>query len=162
MMTAASGPSQVPSGPGIPNINPVTGLSTDYLNHFTEAIMALAMADAMPECLDDLRDWRPKTYTEHFAASGFSNRDAAIRAYRTADPAAREALEAASRRLNAILAATCDAVVHDRAANADALTRRALDDLRPLIDRMAALINGTSGAGDRTSAQAAIDAMFGR
>ena len=31
----------VTSGRGGPNINPATGLSTDYLNHFTEAIMLL-------------------------------------------------------------------------------------------------------------------------
>jgi hypothetical protein len=149
----------VPSGPGIPNINADTGLSTDYLNHFTEAIMALEMVGTMPECLDDLQAWRPKTYIEHFAASGFSNRNAVIRAYHAADPAARQALEAASQTINAILVATCDAVIHN--PNAEALTRRALDELRPLIARMAALINGKSNA-NRTSAQAAIDAMFGR
>ena len=56
----------------------MTGLSTDYLNHFTEAIMLLEMAGELPECLDDLRAWRPKTYTEHFATSRFSNREAVI------------------------------------------------------------------------------------
>ena len=152
----------VTTGPGIPNINPVTGLSTDYLNHFTEAMMALEMAGAMPECLDDLRHWRPKTYSEHFAASRFSNRNAVIRAYQASDPELRAALEAASRRLNAILAAARDAVVHDRVANADTLMRRALNDLRPLIARIAALINGCSSTSERASAQAAIDAIFGR
>jgi hypothetical protein len=32
------------SGPGIPNINPAIGPSTDYPNHFTELLMALEMA----------------------------------------------------------------------------------------------------------------------
>jgi hypothetical protein len=59
------------SGSGVPNINPVTGLSTDYLNHFTEALMALEMAADTPECLDDLKAWRPKSYAEHFAQSRF-------------------------------------------------------------------------------------------
>jgi hypothetical protein len=35
--------SPVTSGRTGPNINPVTGLSTDYLNHFTEAIMLLEL-----------------------------------------------------------------------------------------------------------------------
>ena len=57
------------SVPACPNINPATGLSTDYLNHFTEALMVLEMVRDMPECIDDLRAWQPKTYTEHFAGS---------------------------------------------------------------------------------------------
>src|SRR3954447_21763145 len=77
------------SGSGLPNINPVTGLSTDYLNHFTEALMALEMAADIPECLDDLKSWRPKTYRQHFAASNFKNRTAVIDLYAAADRALR-------------------------------------------------------------------------
>ena len=65
----------------MPNINPATGLSTDYLNHFSEALMALEMVRDMPECIEDLRAWTPKTYAEHFAGSRLSNRDAIIRMY---------------------------------------------------------------------------------
>lgn len=98
---AAAG-SRIPSG-SIPNINPLTGLSTDYLNHFTEAVMALEMAASMPECLDDLRAWGPKSYVEHFAASRFSHRAAVIDAYRAADGATRTALDAASTTLHATI-----------------------------------------------------------
>lgn len=150
----------VPSGRGFPNINPVTGLSTDYLNHFAEAVMALEMADHMPECLDDLRDWQPRTYAEHFATSRFSNRDVVVRAYHAADPAVRAALDAAAETLNATLAATRDAAI--RMANTDALARYSLSVVRPLIARIAALINGTAEAAGQASAQAEIDAMFGR
>src|SRR5262245_28249336 len=41
------------------NINPRTGLATDYLNHFNEAIMLLEMIPDMPECADDFLEWRP-------------------------------------------------------------------------------------------------------
>src|SRR6185369_3452851 len=84
------------SGPGIPNINPVTGLSTDYLNHFTEALMALEMAADIPECIDDLRAWRPATYAEHFAQSQFTNRSTVIRLYEAADPVLRAQVDRAS------------------------------------------------------------------
>lgn len=151
--------SPIPSGAGIPNINPITGLSTDYLNHFTEAIMALEMAGEMPECLDDLRDWRPKSYIEHFAASRFSNRAAVVRAYEAADPALRAALDVASRALNATLWAARNAAIRGRSTNGR--MRHSLDELRPLISRMAALINGTVGT-DRGATQATIDAMFVR
>ena len=64
--------------------------------------MVLEMAGAMPECLDDLRAWQPKTYAEHFAASRFSNRDAIIAAYQAADPAVRGALDRSAELLNAL------------------------------------------------------------
>lgn len=160
---AASDP--VPSGPGIPNINPLTGLSTDYLNHFTEAVMVLEMAASMPECLDDLRAWRPKTYTEHFTTSRFANREAVIRAYEAADPAVRAALDEASETLNTVLAQTRNVVLeHLATPAADALAQRALHWLKPLIARTAAVINGTTTKEpERTgSPQAAIDAIFAR
>jgi hypothetical protein len=35
------------------NINPQSGLATDYLNHFNEAIMLLEMIPDMPDCVED-------------------------------------------------------------------------------------------------------------
>src|SRR5471030_1580929 len=71
------------------NINPVTGLATDYLNHFNEAVMLLEMLSGCPECLDDFLGWRPMSYREHFVASRFKGRDKAIAAYDAADPSLR-------------------------------------------------------------------------
>ena len=73
------------------NINPVTGLATDYLNHFNEAIMMLELASQLPECADDFCAWRPLSYCKHFAASRFRERDLAIAVYGQADPALRRA-----------------------------------------------------------------------
>ena len=41
------------------NINPKTGLATDYLNHFNEAIMLLDLLPSMPECIVELIGWEP-------------------------------------------------------------------------------------------------------
>src|SRR5690242_21275670 len=68
------------------NINPRTGLATDYLNHFNEAIMLLEMIPDIPDCAADFMDWQPLTYPEHFMASNFKARDLAIEAYEQADP----------------------------------------------------------------------------
>src|SRR5580765_4567683 len=67
------------------NINPRTGLSTDYLNHFNEAVMLLEMVPDMPECAEDFLTWTPLSYAEHFWASNFKARDLAIEAYEKAD-----------------------------------------------------------------------------
>src|ERR1700704_5704640 len=67
------------------NINPRTGLATDYLNHFNEAIMLLEMIPDMPECAEDFLTWTPLSYAEHFWASNFKARDLAIEAYELSD-----------------------------------------------------------------------------
>src|SRR6478609_2369413 len=72
------------------NINPKTGLATDYLNHFNEAIMLLEMIPDMPDCFEDFLGWQPLSYREHFTASNFKGRDLAIAAYEKAEPAVRE------------------------------------------------------------------------
>src|SRR5215813_12465452 len=71
------------------NINPRTGLATDYLNHFNEAVMLLEMVPDLPDCAEDFLQWRPLSYPEHFTASNFKARDLAIEAYEAADPAVR-------------------------------------------------------------------------
>src|SRR6187399_1049655 len=71
------------------NINPRTGLATDYLNHFNEAIMLLEMVPDMPECAEDFLGWHPLSYAEHFTASNFKARDLAISAYESANPKIR-------------------------------------------------------------------------
>jgi hypothetical protein len=155
----------VASAAAYPNINPQTGLSSDYLNHFTEAVMMLEMAASMPECLDELRAWRPKTYVEHIAGSHFSNRGAVIRAYQAADPAVRSALEEASKALDAALLESRKAVLQDGATAADGSTaQQVLLRLKPLMVRAAAVINGTAHGETASSgnSQTAIDAMFAR
>ena len=67
------------------NINPRTGLATDYLNHFNEAIMLLEMIPDMPECAEEFLGWQPLSYREHFTASHFKARELAIEAYDSAD-----------------------------------------------------------------------------
>src|ERR1700750_3489684 len=71
------------------NINPRTGLATDYLNHFNEAIMLLEMIPDIPECAEDFLAWSPLSYAEHFTASNFKARDLAIEAYEKAEPSVR-------------------------------------------------------------------------
>src|ERR1700736_6040258 len=73
------------------NINPRTGLATDYLNHFNEAIMLLEMIPDIPECAEDFLAWTPLSYAEHFTASNFKARDLAIEAYESADAKVRTA-----------------------------------------------------------------------
>ena len=147
------------SGAGIPNINPVTGLSTDYLNHFTEALMALEMAADIPECLDDLKAWRPKSYADHFEQSRFKNRAVVIDFYRVAEPALRRQVDWLSDAINGLLIEAIETATDPAAVAATA--QHATAAVRPLMAELADLINGTADKPvERRSSQAAIDAMF--
>ena len=88
------------------HINPDTGLATDYLNHFNEAIMLLEMLDACPDCAEDFLAWRPMSYREHFEASRFKGRELAIAAYDAAAPDARDGLDALTATMTVVLEAT--------------------------------------------------------
>ncbi len=48
------------------NVNDDTYLATDYLNHFNEIVMLLEMIPDMPDILEDAKEWRPKSYDQHF------------------------------------------------------------------------------------------------
>src|ERR1041384_2667321 len=90
------------------NINPKTGLATDYLNHFHEAVMLLDLLPHTPECIVELIGWEPLSYEEHFAASHFKDKDLAIAAYAAAEPTARMRLDELADTMNALLVATCE------------------------------------------------------
>src|ERR1700738_1302655 len=87
------------------NINPRTGLATDYLNHFNEAIMLLEMVPDMPECAEDFLLWCPLSYREHFTASNFKARALAIAAYDSADAGIRTEFDNITSAMTSILSA---------------------------------------------------------
>lgn len=138
------------------NINPQTGLATDYLNRFYEAIMLLELLPSCPECRDDVLAWRPLGYCEHFAASSFSGRDLAIAAYAAADPALRANLDDLIVAMTALIEDIRAALQTDPAAEpAGEMAGRTAAQLRPLAARAAALINGESEA-----PQAVVDGLM--
>ena len=63
------------------NVNEQTLLATDYLNHFNEVVMLLEMLPDMPEMIDEVRNWKPKPYQDHFRSSTIADRELAIEAY---------------------------------------------------------------------------------
>lgn len=147
------------------NINPATGLATDYLNHFNEAIMLLEMLTSCPECIDDFLAWKPMSYREHFAASRFKDRQMAIEAYETADPAVRHRLETLTDTMTSVLAATRSAMQADLPPKATAqLAQKSAEWLKPLVARAGAVINGETGAAAAVAKapQAAVDLLMKR
>jgi hypothetical protein len=129
------------------NINPRTGLATDYLNHFNEAIMLLEMIPDMPECAEDFMSWRPMSYTEHFTASSFKARDLAIEAYEAADPTTRAEFDNITNTMTSILTAVSAAMgkVHQDKTRAK-LAEQATIWVKPLVALAGGIINGGTEA----------------
>jgi hypothetical protein len=129
------------------NINPRTGLATDYLNHFNEAIMLLEMIPDMPECVEDFLGWHPLSYREHFMASNSKARDLAIEAYDSADAMIRAEFEDITSAMTSILIAVGTAM---RKAGQDktcsVLAEQAIGWVKPLVTLAGGVINGSSEA----------------
>ncbi len=146
------------------NINPHTGLATDYLNHFNEVVMMLEMLPAMPECAEEVLEWQPLSYEQHFEASNFAEKNLAIEAFHAAPAAVRRALRDVVATLNT---AVCEKQgrlrdAADIAPLADAIARETADEIKPLIATASGIIHGHLDPAEtvETDSQAEIDALF--
>jgi hypothetical protein len=127
------------------NINPRTGLATDYLNHFNEAIMLLEMIPDIPECAEDFLLWQPLSYCEHFMASSFKARDLAIAAYESADLDIRFEFEQITDTMTSILTALSAAMRDSTLDTTRAkLAQQAVGWLKPLVVAASGVIHGDS------------------
>jgi hypothetical protein len=122
--------------------------------------MLIQMVADMPEMMDEVRAWQPKSYPDHFRDSGFANRDLAIDAYYNATDHYRAALVMIA---DAISFRIAEAVVTlSRLIDAQDQNRLplacddAVRDIGALIEQAGGVIHG-----DRArSAQADIDRLI--
>ncbi len=142
------------------NINEKTLLATDYLNHINEIVMLIEMVPDLPEMIDDVKMWQPKTYQEHFADSGFSDKDLAIAAYEVAPPEYREPFERTVAQINRVIAeGLAEIQVAVDGGDADELREACTataNTVRKLITLTDSVIHGSAGPTD----QATIDALL--
>ena len=131
-------------------INSETLLSTDYLNHFNELVMMLDLIPDMPEMLEETKEWRPKTYAEHFQDSAFTHKDLAIAAYDHVLDDDRKALEMTVDRMNQTVSETFtaldDAILAGDSDRLRMICSTASQALQGMIDRCSGIINGVEGA----------------
>lgn len=145
-------------------IDGTTLLSTDYFNHFNEVIMLMSMLGDMPEMLEDIRAWQPKSYKQHFEQSGLAFAPLAIEAFDHVPEHFRSAFDAVIAELDETIIESIDALGAMEgepemfAATARTYWRR----LQLLVDQGSAVVHG-SIAGSRPEAtldQSAIDDLF--
>lgn len=149
------------------NINPKSFLATDYLNHFNEVIMLIDMLPDMPDMLDDVLEWEPKSYPKHFAQSGFAGRDMAIAAYYQSPIHVRYAFDAVVSEIDTLLLSTMSELrrMRDNPDLMISLARQAIGDLHGLVEAASSIINAADSVPVDSSesehhAQSTIDALF--
>lgn len=128
------------------NINRDTLLATDYLNHFNEIVMLLEMLPDMPDIFEDAREWRPKTYKQHFEDSNFTDRELAIAAYDHVPENFRLAFEGFVSHMDRIVASSlamvAEAIAADDQPRLRDVSKTASDTLKDLINAVATIIRG--------------------
>ncbi len=160
------------------NINEQTFLATDYLNHFNEIEMLVEMLPSMPECIEDICLWQPKSYEDHFTDSGFRDRDLAVLAYRSAPEIVKKRFDETIAQLDRCVIDAIESLKETYEMEAPeqlgALCAKSTVELRDYINRASAIINGqnetvcsvdfsSSGSAERDSiekTQAAVEALF--
>ena len=132
------------------NIDERTLLATDYLNHFNEIVMLLELVPDMPDCLEDAKEWRPKSYAEHFRDSGFVDGALAVAAYAHVEPKYRQPFEDTIERMNRLVALSVGrietALAGGEGERVKHVTQTATRALKKLIDRASAIIHGSEVA----------------
>lgn len=146
------------------NINPETGLATDYLNHFNEVSMLIEMLTDMPEMLEEARAWQPYTYQEHFQASGFSEAAFIIDCYNQATPVLKKLFDDQSKDLTAVIQTVLEQARPDEPRWRQVELPHIISDIQERIGRLYGLVHGHQGldqtAVDAELGQDAIDDLF--
>jgi len=74
-------------------VNPASGIANDYLNLFNEIVMLVEQLPSMPDLFEDVKNWRPVSYRDYFAASSLPGSQSALEAYDRLDSFFRKEFE---------------------------------------------------------------------
>jgi len=147
------------------NINPKTGLSTDYLNHFNEMVMLIELYPSAPDLREEILGWKLLSYREHFETSGFRAKALALLAHDLAAPALKKSLDVIIAEIETVLLLAQNAIAGERFhGEANPTLHESAEAVEMLIARASALINGLAEPQEASAddAQAAVDALFRR
>lgn len=142
------------------NINPATGLATDYLNHYNEVAMLIATLSDMPEMSEMIMDWRPVGYPTHFRRTGFGEKGLAIAAWVLASREVKQQFRLAADEVESRIIAVQQrlSAAPDRASD---LAPEAAEIFEH-IARIGGVINGGAAAPllQQSAAQDLVDSLF--
>lgn len=144
------------------NINGQTFLATDYLNHFNEIVMILEILPDCPECFEDAREWRPKTYRQHFADSMLSDSALAIEAYDHCPARFREPFERVVEHMDNLVMFALRRLAEPVARQDAATIRRIAEAVGNRLEMLITMASGIIHGNVQTVGQRDIDALLAR
>lgn len=144
------------------NINGQTLLATDYLNHFNEIVMILEILPECPECFEDARSWQPKSYQQHFADSGLSDRDLAVEAYAHAPARFRQPFDRVVEHMDNLVMFALRRLEEPVMKQDEAAVRKIAAAAGSRLERLIAMASGIIHGGVDTVGQQDIDALLAR
>lgn len=142
------------------NLDPETLLATDYLNHFNEIVMLLEMVPDMPELMEEVRAWRPKSYVDHFRDSTIADRELAMTAYPHVLPVYRGPFDRTTEQLNILIASAVERMDKYIEAGDTDMLRETTGVMSRMIQRLLDTASGIIHGATTTMAQEAIDAII--
>ena len=135
------------------NVNITSFLATDYLNHFNEVFMMLEMVPDMPDMLEEVVEWKPKPYEQHFRDSSLHTENLIIEAFNLSPDEYRRPFDRIVKRLDDVLLKLISESSHLLQAGETEKLAQLIHDRMPIIARlitaMGGIINGDSSALDR-------------
>jgi hypothetical protein len=139
------------------------GLSTDYLNHYSEILMLIEMASFDDAIVDEISGWQPIGYRAYFLKSPLRRAASAIAAYDRLADDQRVCFQQTIEALNKLTQAAILALQPPCHPQNVVLIGEVIGPaIRRQIDRAAAFLNsGEAAAQDNDDAQAIIDRLIG-
>ncbi len=130
-------------------VNQSSGIANDFLNQYNEVLLLVENLHVLiPDMVEDLLAWKPKTYREYFSYSPLPGGALAIEIYYCLDPSFRKKFEAQIAKMNK-LAYKAIAVISEQTRDTGELNaedtalfcRQISKKLRAEIERSNMLIN---------------------
>ncbi len=130
-------------------VNPASGVANDYLNHFNEILLLIENLPIMlPEMVDEILQWRPKSYQEYFQNSPLPGSAEALRIYDTLPDAFRRDFEAMIGRLDSLALESIAVIGAHRGPDGEIAPEKVEDfcartsvEMRAMLARTADLVN---------------------
>jgi hypothetical protein len=148
-------------------INPNSGIANDFINHFADVFLLIENFPLLlPEMVDDMLQWRAKSYREYFGNSNLPGREAALKSYEELEPEFRRDFEVMIAKLNMIALDDIYYIKQHRGPNGEVnprdvadFCRKATSQFKDLLDKITNMVNTGRPVADET-AQNAVDRIL--
>ena len=130
-------------------VNPNSGIANDYLNQYNEILLLVEnLPVLLPEMIDELLAWKPRTYDEYFTVSPLAGGHLAISIYQALDKTFREHFEKQITKINGLAEKAIVVIGNQRHGAAEmrpedieAFCEQISAKLRGEIEKAAGLVN---------------------